>query len=110
MLLLFDQNLPARLVRRLADLFPGSDHVGHVGLDRADDLEVWDYAATHGFTIVSKDADFHQLSFLRGAPPRVVWIRRGNCSTDDVEEMLRARREALLEFGEKADASFLILD
>lgn len=110
MRLLFDQNLSARLVRRLADLFPGSVHVGHVGLDRADDFEVWDYAATHEFTIVSKDADFHQVSFLRGAPPRIVWVRRGNCSTDAIEEMLRAHHEALLEFGERRDASFLILD
>jgi predicted nuclease of predicted toxin-antitoxin system len=33
---------------------------------------------------VSKDTDFHQRSFLFGGPPKVVWIRLGNCSTEDI--------------------------
>jgi len=49
-----------------------------------DDDVVWEYAAKHGFMIVSKDADFHQWSFVHGHPPKVVWIRHGNCSTADV--------------------------
>ena len=110
MRLLFDQNLAAALVRRLADLFPDSAHVRDCGLHRADDPEVWAYAAEHGFTIVSKDADFHQLSFLRGAPPKTVWLRRGNCSTADVEAILRDHNRDLERFSESNDAAFLILD
>ena len=68
----FDQNLAASLVQRLADVYPGSQHVRDVGLGAADDAGVWAYAAEHGLTIVSKDADFHQLSFLKGAPPKAV--------------------------------------
>jgi predicted nuclease of predicted toxin-antitoxin system len=68
--LLFDQNLSPRLVRALADLFPGSAHVRDVGLARAGDDEVWSHAAAHGFAIVSKDADFHQRSFVLGHPRR----------------------------------------
>lgn len=45
-------------------------------MDRSSDTEVWNYAAEHGCTIVSKDADFHQRSLLLGAPPKVVWIDR----------------------------------
>lgn len=30
-----------------------------------------------GFAIVPKDADFRQLSFLYGSPPKVVWLRVG---------------------------------
>ena len=37
MRLLFDQNLAAALVPRLADLFPDSAHVRHLGLDESDD-------------------------------------------------------------------------
>src|SRR5690606_27253194 len=66
-----------------------------VGLQTAMDSVVWDYAAAHGYIIVSKDSDFHQRSFLYGAPPKVVWSRLGNCSTSVVEELLRARRAAL---------------
>ena len=89
MKLLFDQNLSPRLATRLADLFPDSDHVSNVGLGQALDDEVWIYARDHDFVIVSKDSDFSEMSVLRGFPPKVVWIRRGNCSTNDIERILR---------------------
>jgi predicted nuclease of predicted toxin-antitoxin system len=108
--LLFDQNLAASLVQRLADVYPGSQHVRDVGLGSADDAAVWAYPAEHGLTIVSKDADFHQLSFLKGAPPKAIWIRRGNCSTHDIEEILRARHAHIVGFDEASDAAFLIID
>ena len=66
MRLLFDQNLSPRLVAMLADLHSGSAHVRNEGLQRADDDTVWAHAARHGFVIVSKDADFHQRSFVFG--------------------------------------------
>lgn len=109
MKLLFDQNLSHRLLHSLADLFPDSRHVRAVGLGSADDESVWRYAAAKGCMIVSKDSDFHQLSFLRGHPPKVVWIRRGNCSTDDIEELLRAHAVDLLAFEQNPEASFLVL-
>jgi len=87
--LLFDQNLSPSLVDSLADTYPGSLHVQSVGLDRADDTAVWDYARTHELIIVTKDADFPERSLVAGAPPRVIWIRRGNCSTSAIEAMLR---------------------
>lgn len=109
MTLLLDQNLSPRLVRALAGLFPGSLHVRDVGLAAASDDEVWTYAAERGLTIVSKDAEFHQRSFLFGHPPKVVWIRRGNCSTRDLETLLRARRDELVAFEQDPEGSFLAL-
>ena len=108
MKLLFDQNLSQRLVPALADIFPDSSHVRNVGLGRADDDAVWQYATVHGFAIVSKDSDFHQLSFVRGHPPKVVWIRRGNCSTDEVESLLRQYEQDLRAFDRDPYASFLV--
>lgn len=108
--LLLDQNLAPVLVRRLGDLFPDSAHVRDVGLARADDEDVWAYASANGYTIVSKDADYHQMSFLRGGPPKTVWIRRGNCTTVEIEEVLRQRHGDLLAFAEAEDAAFLVLD
>ena len=66
-----------------------STHVRDVGLAAAADDLVWRYAAEQGLTIVSKDADFHERSFLLGRPPKVIWIRRGNCSTDEVLSLLQ---------------------
>lgn len=88
MKLLFDQNLSPRLVPRLADLFPDSDHVSAFDLDRAQDDEVYEYAGRDGFMLVTKDADFGELNVLRGSPPKVIWIRRGNCSTTTIEDIL----------------------
>ncbi|HEY9296492.1 MAG TPA: DUF5615 family PIN-like protein, partial [Phormidium sp.] len=39
--------------------------------------------------IVTKDADFNEIVILRGFPPKIIWIRRGNCSTGDIETILR---------------------
>jgi len=86
MKLLFDHNLPPGLVTRLADLFPHSEHVFVVGLDCASDLEIREYAQREAFLIVTKDADFSDLCVLRGFPPKILWIRRGNCSTGEALE------------------------
>ncbi len=110
MKLLFDENLSSHLVDLLADRYPGSCHVRGVGLDRADDSTVWDYAAAHGLTIVSKDSDFHQRSLLFGAPPKVVWINIGNCSTPTIEEVLRRHVADFVRLEQDSAAAFLILD
>jgi len=83
--LLFDQNLSPKLVKRLADLYPESSHVYVVGIERASDNETRDYARREGFVIVTKDSDFSDLCVLLGFPPKVIWIRRGNCTTDAIE-------------------------
>jgi predicted nuclease of predicted toxin-antitoxin system len=79
--LLLDQNVSHRLCDHLADLGVTIVHVRNVGLEAADDSRVWDYAGEHGFMVVSKDSDFNHRAFLYGPPPKVVWIRRGNCWT-----------------------------
>jgi len=70
--LLFDQNLSPRLATRLQDLFPDSSHVFWLGLDQAEDVEVWGYARQNGYLLVTKDADFSELSTLQGFPPKVI--------------------------------------
>jgi predicted nuclease of predicted toxin-antitoxin system len=80
-----------------------------VHLHLADDDAVWRYAIQHSLAIVSKDADFHQQSFLFGAPPKVVWIRLGNCSTRQIEAVLRTHHLDLLAFGESDEGSFFAL-
>ena len=109
MKLLFDQNRSQRLAKSVLDLFPGSEHVRDVGLASVPDDAVWAYARSQGFTIVSKDSDFHQLSFLFGHPPKVVWIRRGNCSTDTIEQILRQHEVDLRGFEQDQEAAFLVL-
>jgi len=107
--LLFDENLSFRLARMLADLFPASIHVQDVGLERSDDEAIRSYAVEHGFAIVTKDADFAEHCLVKGAPPKVVWIRRGNCSTATAESLLRVHREEIDELGKREAALLRLL-
>jgi predicted nuclease of predicted toxin-antitoxin system len=107
--LLFDHNLSPRLVRLLSDVYSECSHVQDLDMATASDTDVWNYAAEHGYTIVSKDADFHQRSLVRGAPPKVVWIRRGNCSVAETADLLRERSVAVERFHAREEAAFLAL-
>jgi len=109
MKLLFDENLSHRLVRLLEDLFPNSIHVRDVGLKAADDPLVWEYAKDNNLILISKDADTHQRSFMFGPPPKVIWVRLGNCSTAEVEKLARRNFDANTAFYEDIYASFLSL-
>ena len=109
MKLLFDENLSPRLAIVLADLFPDSTHVRNVGLKSSDDPVVWKYAVENEFVIISKDSDMHDRSLFFGFPPKVIWIRLGNCSTADVETLVRKEIAAVLRFLEDDTASFLAL-
>lgn len=109
MKLLFDENLTPRLARTLADIFPDSAHVRDLGMMRASDREIWDHAKKEGFVIVSKDNDFQQMSFVLGPPPKVIWIRRGNCSVQETERILRSNSARIHEFESGQVAAYLIL-
>lgn len=109
MKLLFDANLSFRLVEQLNDLYPDSIHVRKIALEKSSDQDIWDYAQNNGFTVVTKDADFHEYTIVRGSPPKVIWIRRGNCSTIAIEELLRTHHVDIQLYHSDPDASCLIL-
>lgn len=109
MKLLFDENLSHRLVEKLSDLFPRSTHVRLVGFESAEDPKVWHLAVEEDFVIVSKDSDMHDRSLLFGFPPKVIWIRLGNCSTRQVENLIRLEASKISEFVQDVFASFLTL-
>ena len=91
MKLLFDENLSPKLSRLVADLFPGSMHVRECGLLGRPDDEIWDYARANSFTLVSKYSDFQQRSLLYGHPPKLVWLRLGNCTRPQLRRLITAR-------------------
>ena len=109
MKLLFDHNLSPRLVHRLADVYSDTSHVFLVGLDRASDMAVWNYAQTNHYIIVTKDSDFSDVSVLRGFPPKVIWLRLGNCTTSDVERTMRSGFAAIDAFANDPSVGILEL-
>ena len=109
MKLLLDQNISPKLVRKLRDIYPGSLHVQDVNLDRSDDSEVWDFAGKENFLIVTKDVDFSERSLMLGFPPKIIWIRRGNCSTKEIETILRNNQEDIKNLAVNEKIGVLIL-
>ena len=107
--LLFDEPLSEELCKALADVFPGSLHLRLLGQGGVQDPTVWDLARHHGCLVVSKDEDFQRLAVLRGAPPKFVWIRLGNSSTDDIARLLRRSYDDIMRFNEQDEATVLEL-
>jgi len=107
--LLADENLPPRLVPVLADLFPDSIHVHAAGLSSAPDATIWEYAKANGFAFLTKDKDFANLSIVWGAPPKVILLQTGNCSTADLIGIIRTNAIRISEFNSDAGRSLLVL-
>jgi predicted nuclease of predicted toxin-antitoxin system len=70
---------------------------------------VWDYAKNNNLMIVSKDADMHDLSLVFGNPPKVIWLRLGNCPTLQIENLLPRDFKASELFYEDENLSLLAL-
>lgn len=109
MKLIFDQNLSPNLTNRLADIFTGLLHVHEVGLERSLDIAIWQYASEHDYIIVTKDVDFSERSSIVGFPPKIIWVRRGNCSTNEIENILRLHSDEIILFDAKDDVGILEL-
>lgn len=109
MKLLLDENLSRRLVRRISDLFPGSAHVGTERLLQARDEDVWEYAKSNDFSIVTADADFYELATTLGPPPKVIWLRGCDYPTAVAEDLIRGQAIRIVEFLADTERAVLIL-
>ena len=109
MKLLLDNNLSPRLVTKLADLYPDSNHVAGLGLDKASDLQVWEVAQNNKYCLVTKDSDFNDLASTKGFPPKVIWLRLGNGTTAQIELLLRNHIEIITAFMQDPEVGILEL-
>ncbi|MCX6279783.1 MAG: DUF5615 family PIN-like protein [Bacteroidetes bacterium] len=98
MKLLFDQNISFRVVKQLRDIFSGCKQVRELNLENSTDRQIWEYAKDNGFVIVTFDSDFFDLTILFGIPPKVIWLRFGNTSTDNLIKILIDNQSLIHEF------------
>lgn len=98
MKLLFDQNISFRLIKRIVDLFPNSKQVRELGLENSTDTEIFDFAKKNQFSIVTFDSDFYDLGTIRGFPPKIIWVRIGNTTTKNLENLLRDKSDLIKLF------------
>lgn len=78
MKLLLDENLSRRLVPFLQHDYPGSTQVVLLGMESASDTDVWQRAKDDGYVIVTRDADFQELSLVWGQPPQIIRLKTPN--------------------------------
>ena len=93
--LLFDQNISFRLLKKIKDFYPNAKQVKELGLENASDIEIFNFAKSNDFTIVTFDSDFFDLNTLYGFPPKIIWIRTGNTTTQNLEIILKEKFELI---------------
>lgn len=92
---------------RLRDVYADAMQVRQLGLEDLDDREIWHYAKDHGFVIVTFDSDFYDFSVVWGAPPKIVWLRSSDQTSNYVEQMLRSNVDTITAFIERSDFACL---
>lgn len=95
------------MLSRIADIFPNSTHVMIEELDKASDGEVWEFAREYGYTIVTKDSDFNDMAVFKCSPPKVIWIKTGNCRVADIEMILKVNEEIIKLFVDEPESAIL---
>lgn len=103
MKLLFDQNISFRIIRLVIENFPDSNQVRELGLENFSDKRIWEYAKQNSYTIVSFDADFYDLANLFGCPPKILWLRFGNSTTQNIAHVLNTKIDEIIDFIENPD-------
>lgn len=109
MKLLLDQNLSPRLAKKLKEEFDSIVHVDELDMSEASDLIIWDYAKGNGFVIVTKDKDFLERSALLGHPPKIMHLRLGNCSTQDIVDLLVSQSSQMKAFDKQKARPYMLL-
>jgi predicted nuclease of predicted toxin-antitoxin system len=103
--LLFDQNISFRVVKKLIEHFPNCAQVRDLGLEGNTDAQIWAFAQKNDFVVVTFDADFSDLASFYGHPPKVIWLRTGNTTTDEIVSILIGRKKLIHDFIEGVDYS-----
>lgn len=96
--LLLDQNLSFKINKGIKDIFPDPKHVSDLGLIQSNDLDIWNYAKNNNFCIVTLDSDFIDISVLNGFPPKIIWFRIGNSSTEHIIQIIKNNHLVIKDF------------
>jgi len=113
MKLLFDQNISYRIVPKLSDCYPNCKQVRELGLTNVEDIDIWDYARKNDYVIVTFDADFYDIGLINGCPPKIIWLRTGNLTTNQIADLLRNRLNQINNFcskSEQKEKACLVID
>ena len=103
--LLFDQNISFRIIKKIQDTFPNSKQIKELSMENYSDNEIWRFAKDNNYTIVTFDSDFFEISNLKGHPPKIIWLRTGNTTTESVIEIIKIKKDIITDFIENPSYS-----
>lgn len=109
-MLLFDQNISPKITNLLKDKYPGAVHLRYVGMEDAADSEIFAFARSNNLHIVTFDADFADLSVIKGHPPKIIWLRTGNMTTLSISNLLAKNEERISAFISDKNAAYGVLE
>lgn len=98
MKLLFDQNISFRIIDKISSNFPEAKQVRELGIENYSDSAIWHFAKDNGYTIVTFDADFYEMSTLKGHPPKIIWLRTGNTTTNALSGIINSKAVIIKDF------------
>jgi len=82
-------------------------HVSDIGCEASDDIFLWRYAVENRMHLLTKDKDFKNIQVMHGFPPKIIWIRKGNCSTQEIIELIDPNLTHILYFLDKTNIGTL---
>jgi predicted nuclease of predicted toxin-antitoxin system len=107
--LLLDENLSERLLQPLAELFPGSEHIGILTKIGTSDRLLWDLARSGGYILTTRDEDFVGMSVLQEAPPKVLWLNVGKSRNAVIAALLKSHATDIERFAGHDEYTFLAI-
>jgi len=101
--ILFDQNISHRIISKIEGNFPDAKQVRQLDIEDFSDIEIWEFAKENNFTIVTFDSDFFDISSLKGHPPKIIWLRIGNTTTNYLAQLINSKAPTIKDFVGKAE-------
>jgi predicted nuclease of predicted toxin-antitoxin system len=98
--ILVDENVSFKVSVKLKLSFPGSIHTSDIMLSKSSDREIWNFAKSSGYTLLTKDIDFVYMSNLLGCPPKVIRLVCGNRPTEYIIETILRSMNLIKNFNE----------
>ncbi|GAB4264167.1 MAG: hypothetical protein Kow0027_31200 [Saprospiraceae bacterium] len=110
MKLLLDANLSWRLIKPLKNSFEDVEHVNELPIAQpAKDIEIWNFAKMNNWIIVTCDEDFYNFHLIKGFPPKIILLRKGNLRTEEVATLFYQYKEVIKAFHESPHLGVLEL-
>jgi predicted nuclease of predicted toxin-antitoxin system len=99
MKILIDQNISYRIMAMIQNELWQVEHIKNHDLVNANDFEIFMFARQNKYeAILTLDEDFQLLQLVHEQPPKIIWIRIGNCSTKKLAETIKTNTSTIQYF------------